>query len=95
MTEIIEATCHTRTRLINAAPYPGMAGVYAMGTVAPVEVLVGGAVVFGMPVEHHLRLGGAAAPPLIPIRIPATRSYPSRKDEQRDFWHRLHFRACR
>ena len=65
VTEIIEATCHTRTRLINAAPYPGMAGVYAMGTVAPVEVLVGGAVVFGIPVEHHLRLGGAAAPPLI------------------------------
>lgn len=60
--EIIEATCHTRTRLINAAPYPGMAGVYAMGTVAPVEVLVGGAVVFGMPVEHHLRLGGATSP---------------------------------
>jgi hypothetical protein len=27
---IIEATCHTRTRLINAAPYPGMAGVHAM-----------------------------------------------------------------
>jgi uncharacterized protein YaaQ len=62
VSEIIEATCHTRTRLINAAPYPGMAGVYAMGTVAPVEVLVGGAVVFGMPVEHHLRLGGAASP---------------------------------
>ncbi len=66
VTEVIEATCHTRTRLINAAPYPGMAGVYAMGTVAPVEVLVGGAVVFGLPVEHHLRLGGSAAPPLIP-----------------------------
>lgn len=62
VTEIIEATCHTRTRLINAAPYPGMAGVYAMGTVAPVEVLVGGAVVFGVPVEHHLRLGGATSP---------------------------------
>ncbi len=62
VTEIIEATCHTRTRLINAAPYPGMAGVYAMGTVAPVEVLVGGAVVFGVPVEHHLRLGGAISP---------------------------------
>jgi len=57
--ETIEATCHTRTRLINVAPYPGVAGVYAMGTVAPVEVLVGGAVVFGLPVEHHLRLGGA------------------------------------
>ena len=65
VTEVIEATCHTRTRLINAAPYPGMAGVYAMGTVAPVEVLVGGAVVFGLPVEHHLRLGGSAPPPLI------------------------------
>lgn len=65
VTEVIEATCHTRTRLINAAPYPGMAGVYAMGTVAPVEVLIGGAVVFGVPVEHHLRLGGAAAPPFI------------------------------
>jgi uncharacterized protein YaaQ len=60
--EIIEATCHTRTRLINAAPYPGMAGVYAMGTVAPVEVLVGGAVVFGLPIEHHLRLGGSTSP---------------------------------
>jgi len=65
VTEVIEATCHTRTRLINAAPYPGMAGVYAMGTVAPVEVLVGGAVVFGLPVEHHLRLGGSAPPPLL------------------------------
>jgi uncharacterized protein YaaQ len=61
ITGIIEATCHTRTRLMNAAPYPGMAGAYGIGTVAPVEVLVGGAVVFGLPVERFLRLGGGSA----------------------------------
>jgi uncharacterized protein YaaQ len=63
ITTIIEATCHTRTRLVNAAPWPGMAGVYAMGTVAPVEVLVGGAVVFGLPVQRFLRFGGSPASP--------------------------------
>jgi uncharacterized protein YaaQ len=57
VTGIIAATCYTRTRLLNAAPYPGMAGSYVMGTVAPVEVVVGGAVVFGFPVERFLRLG--------------------------------------
>jgi uncharacterized protein YaaQ len=61
VTAMIEATCHTRTRMLNAAPYPGMAGVYAMGTVSPVEVLVGGAVVLSVPVERFLRLGAPLA----------------------------------
>jgi uncharacterized protein YaaQ len=63
VTAIIEATCHTRTRMLNAAPYPGMAGVYAMGTVSPVEVLIGGAVVISLPVERFLRLGGSPSSP--------------------------------
>jgi uncharacterized protein YaaQ len=58
---VIEATCHTRVRLINAAPWPGMAGAYVMGTVTPVEVTVGGAVVFALPVERFLRLAGRSA----------------------------------
>jgi uncharacterized protein YaaQ len=58
---VIEATCHTRVRLINAAPWPGMAGAYVMGTVTPVEVTVGGAVVFALPVERFMRLEGRPA----------------------------------
>jgi uncharacterized protein YaaQ len=73
VTHVIEETCHTRTRLVNAAPWPGMAGSYVMGTVSPVEVLVGGAVVFGVPVERFLLLGGSAPPPdLASSNAPAT-----------------------
>ncbi len=60
---IIEATCLTRTSYVNAAPWPGMAGAYAMGMVSPMEVLVGGAVVFGLPVQRFLRLTGSPESP--------------------------------
>lgn len=59
ITAIIAETCQTRTRWENAAPWPGMAGVGAMGLVEPMEVIVGGAVVFGVPVEQFLRFAAA------------------------------------
>ena len=58
----IETTCQTRTHFINATPWPGAVGLPPVATIAPVEVLVGGAVVFGLPVQRFLRLTGGPAP---------------------------------
>lgn len=61
--DTVEACCHTRTRLMNATPMPSSMGVPYVPTVSPIEVLVGGAVVFGVPVQRFVRLlGGTAAP---------------------------------
>lgn len=58
----IETTCQTRTHFINATPWPGAVGLPPVATIAPVEVLVGGTVVFGFPVQRFLRLTGGPAP---------------------------------
>ena len=64
----IEATCQTRTHFINATPWPGAVGLPPITTVAPVEVLVGGAVVFSLPVRHFLRLRGGPGPLAIELK---------------------------
>jgi uncharacterized protein YaaQ len=54
--------CHTRQAFINTVP-PVEAVAAALPAMLPLEVLVGGAVVFSFPVERLLRLQGGAAPP--------------------------------
>ncbi|MCC6165702.1 MAG: cyclic-di-AMP receptor [Caldilineaceae bacterium] len=61
--DAIHATCKTRTKFVNPWPTPEPPHVYF----APVEVEVGGAVVFGVPVERFVHISGgsdaaAAAP---------------------------------
>jgi uncharacterized protein YaaQ len=58
---IVRAICRTRTSYINALPTaeaPGMASAATM----PLEVQVGGAVVFSFPVKQFHRLTGGPAP---------------------------------
>lgn len=57
----IAATCQTRSQLINATPW--LSSLPSVTMVTPVEVLVGGAVVFGLPVERFLRFPADFAPP--------------------------------
>jgi uncharacterized protein YaaQ len=59
----IGATCHARRRFINAVPYGVEGAMSALTVIAPMEVQVGGATVFGLPVKRLLRLQGGAAPP--------------------------------
>ena len=70
----IRSICHTRREYMNAAP-PVEAIAGSLGAVMPVEVLVGGAIVFQFPVKRFLRLQGGAAPPVADQQhppIPAT-----------------------
>ena len=60
--QIMRATCHTRTTFINAVP-PVEAVAASLPVAMPLEVIVGGAVVFGFPVKRFLRLRGGSAPP--------------------------------
>ena len=51
--EIVKACCHSRTKIITAAPF-GMDREFPAGM--PVEVRDGGAVIFVMDVEQYLRV---------------------------------------
>ncbi len=62
VTAAIAATCKTRTRWESTAPWPSMAGLPAVGFTGAMEVVVGGAVVFGIPVQQFLRFAGSAGP---------------------------------
>jgi len=57
--ESIAATCQARSDFANAAPWLGAVGMPPSAMLAPMEVLVGGAVVFGVPVQRYLQLPGA------------------------------------
>lgn len=60
---IIRETCQVRQWYINAMPSPGAIGLPSTPMMAPIEVEVGGGVVFGVPIKRFLRLqGGDAAP---------------------------------
>jgi uncharacterized protein YaaQ len=61
--------CHTRTAFVNALP-PVEAVASALPAVMPLEVLIGGAVVFGFPVKRFLRMQGGAAPPIADQHYP-------------------------
>jgi uncharacterized protein YaaQ len=60
---MIGATCHARRRFINAMPFGAEGEMSSLAVIAPIEVQVGGATVFGLPVKRFLRLQGGAAPP--------------------------------
>jgi len=71
---IIRTTCRTRSEFMNAAP-PVEAIAGSLSAVMPVEVQVGGAIVFQFPVKRFLRLQGGSAPPVADQqhpRIPAS-----------------------
>jgi uncharacterized protein YaaQ len=55
----IQATCHTRLKYVNAAT---VLEPYYFSTM-PVEVEVGGAVVFGIPIERFVHIAGRAGSP--------------------------------
>ncbi len=59
---IMRSVCHTRTTFINAVP-PVEAVAAALPVIMPLEVQIGGAIVFGLPVTRFLRLQGGSAPP--------------------------------
>ncbi len=61
---IIRETCHTRKRYVNPLPAGAEPAHLAMSApTMPLEVLVGGATVFVVPVKHFARLAGPAAQP--------------------------------
>ncbi len=55
--ELIRQNCHARRRYMNASPMSVESVGMPMVTAAPIEVEVGGAAVFIMPVHHFTRLG--------------------------------------
>lgn len=61
--ELIASACSTRHRFVNATPWMEAAVSGALAMVTPLEVEVGGAVVFALPVSRFLRLQGGTLPP--------------------------------
>ena len=59
----IGATCRARRRFINAMPCGAETVMSSLTIIAPMEIQVGGATVFGLPVKRFMRLQGGAAPP--------------------------------
>jgi uncharacterized protein YaaQ len=59
---LIRQNCHARRRFINASPMHVESVCAPMVTAAPIEVEVGGAAVFVVPVHHIARLGDPGAP---------------------------------
>jgi uncharacterized protein YaaQ len=66
----IRTICRTRSEYMNMAP-PAEAMAGSLAAVVPVEVLVGGAIVFQFPVKRFLRLLGGSAPPVADQQHPA------------------------
>lgn len=64
---MIDATCHTRSRLASAVAWTGMVGGYAASGFVPTETTIGGAVVFGVPVERFLQFGGSPGLPAVDV----------------------------
>jgi uncharacterized protein YaaQ len=64
---VIAATCHTRSHLASAAAWTGMVGGYAASGFVPTETTIGGAVVYGIPIERFLQFGGSPAMPAVDL----------------------------
>ena len=64
---IIGATCSTRSRLASAVAWTGMVGGYAASGFVPTETTIGGAAVYGIPVERFLQFGGSPALPAVDV----------------------------
>lgn len=63
--------CHSRTSFINAVP-PVEAIAASLPVTMPIEIVVGGAIVFSFPVKRLLRLQGGSAPPAADQHYPVT-----------------------
>jgi len=60
---MVRTTCRTRTAFVNAIPWwPEFALAGTTGVTMPLEVQVGGATVFSLPVRRFLRLRGGLTP---------------------------------
>jgi uncharacterized protein YaaQ len=70
--QTIRATCHTRRRFINAMPWGAETVAASLSVIAAMEVQVGGATIFGLPVKRFLRLQGGTAAPAAEAHHPAT-----------------------
>ena len=76
----IRTTCHARTRFVNALPGGMEALLTSVSVIAAVEVQIGGAIIFGLPVKRFLRLQGGAAPPAADEHPAASRPAKERPD---------------
>ena len=76
---IVRTTCHTRTSFMSTAQWVSEPPHYALALPAmPLEIEIGGAVIFGFPVRRHVRIRAA------PMSAPMTRSIssaPHRKEQ--------------
>jgi uncharacterized protein YaaQ len=72
--EVIRATCKTRRSFINPMPWGAEPANLALTAPAmPLEVLVGGATVFSLPVKRFVRLRGGAEPPATDEKEPSAK----------------------
>lgn len=69
---VIRQNCHARRRYMNAAPMSVETVGLPIVTAAPIEVEVGGAAVFVLPVRHFARLGATDAVPPSGLSGPQT-----------------------
>ncbi len=67
--EILRRTCKTRQAFLNALPQIE-APHASLAVVMPLEVTIGGAVVFTFPVRRFVRLRGGSAPPAADVSFP-------------------------
>jgi uncharacterized protein YaaQ len=67
--ETLRTTCKTRRAFLNALPQIE-APHASLAVVMPLEVTVGGAIVFTFPVQRFVRLRGGSAPPATDTRAP-------------------------
>ena len=85
----IQETCKTRMQYISVAGAPEP----TFFSFAPLEVEVGGAVVFAIPTERYIRLPGAGAPPVaqgsgsMPPHAPIHAEHPSSQTEEKGTAH--------
>jgi len=68
--EVLRATCKTRQAFLNALPQIE-APHASLAVVMPLEVTIGGAVVFIVPVRRFVRLRGGSAPPATDRTFPS------------------------
>ncbi|MGC8781139.1 MAG: cyclic-di-AMP receptor [Anaerolineae bacterium] len=69
--DVLRATCKTRQAFLNALPQIE-APHASLAVVMPLEVTVGGAVVFTVPVRRFVRLRGGSAPPATDRTFPSS-----------------------
>lgn len=75
--ETLRVTCKTRQAFLNALPQIE-APHASLAVVMPLEVTIGGAIVFVLPVRRFVRLRGGSAPPATDVQyhLPADRASP-------------------